>query len=59
MNKNNTKAEEQLKKVNEAYAVLKDMAKRAEYDYLGRQAQEAEIQNKKSAEKTTEISCFQ
>lgn len=55
LNKNNTKAEEQLKKVNEAYAVLKDMAKRAEYDYLGRQAQEAEIQNKKSAEKTTEI----
>ena len=55
LNKNNPKAEEQLKKVNEAYDVLKDLAKRAEYDYLGRLAQEAEIQNKKSAASPTEF----
>lgn len=55
LNKNNPKTEEQLKKVNEAYAVLKDTAKRAEYDYLGKQAQEAEIQNKKSAPTATEV----
>lgn len=46
LNKNNKKSEEQLKKVNEAYAVLKDVGKRAEYDYFGKQAQEAVQQNR-------------
>ena len=41
LNKNNPKSEELLKKVNEAYSVLKDEKKRAEYDYFGKQAQEA------------------
>lgn len=42
---NDKKSEEKLKKVNEAYNVLKDEKKRAEYDFFGKQAKEAEQQN--------------
>lgn len=53
LNENNKKSEEKLKKVNEAYAVLKDVAKRAEYDYLGKQALEAEKQSRTSQSEKT------
>lgn len=42
---NDKKSEEKLKKVNEAYNVLKDEKKRAEYDFFGKQAKEAERQS--------------
>ena len=42
---NDKKSEEKLKKVNEAYNVLKDEKKRAEYDFFGKQAKEAELQS--------------
>ncbi len=35
-NKGSAKKEEKLKQINEAYATLKDVGKRAEYDYLQR-----------------------
>jgi len=50
--KNDKKSEEKLKKVNEAYNVLKDVGKRAEYDYFGKQALEAERQSAAQAENT-------
>ena len=50
LNKDNPKAEEQLKKVNEAYGVLKDFAKRAEYDYMGKQEQEISSSPEKTAQ---------
>ena len=40
-NQGNKKSEEKLKQITEAYNVLKDYGKRAEYDYLGQQAQTA------------------
>ena len=40
-NNGDKKSEEKLKKVNEAYAVLKDYGRRAEYDYEGQLAREA------------------
>lgn len=43
--KSNKNAEEKLKAINEAYNVLKDLGKRAEYDYLGRLAQENAVSN--------------
>ena len=39
-NNGDKKSEEKLKKVNEAYAVLKDYGRRAEYDYEGQLARE-------------------
>jgi len=41
LNPGDKKAEEKLKKINAAYDVLGDMAKRAEYDYFGKQAEKA------------------
>ena len=38
--KGDKKAEDKLKKINEAYNTLKDLGKRAEYDYHGRQENE-------------------
>lgn len=38
--KGDKKAEEKLKAINAAYDVLKDLAKRAEYDYLGKTSAE-------------------
>lgn len=35
VNQGDSAAEETLKRINEAYDVLKDLAKRAEYDYMG------------------------
>ena len=35
VNQGDAAAEETLKRINEAYDVLKDLAKRAEYDYMG------------------------
>ena len=45
IHRNDKKSEEKLKKVNETYNVLKDISKRAEYDYFGKQAQETKQQN--------------
>lgn len=45
VNRNNKKAEEKLKKINEAYEVLGNLGKRAEYDYLGKQEEEAKKQS--------------
>ncbi len=56
VNKNDKKSEEQLKKVNEAYAVLKDLAKRAEYDYFGKQAEEAQKQSQNQQPEYTDSS---
>ena len=39
-NNGDKKSEEKLKKVNEAYTVLKDYGRRAEYDYEGQLARE-------------------
>lgn len=41
LNSGDKKAEEKLKKINAAYDVLGDIAKRAEYDYFGQQAEKA------------------
>ena len=41
LNPGDKKAEEKLKKINAAYDVLGDLAKRAEYDYFGQQAERA------------------
>ena len=45
IHRNDKKSEEKLKKINETYSVLKDISKRAEYDYFGKQAQEVKRQN--------------
>ncbi|MBO6281772.1 MAG: DnaJ domain-containing protein [Alphaproteobacteria bacterium] len=41
LNPGDKKAEEKLKKINAAYDVLGDLAKRAEYDYFGQQVERA------------------
>ena len=41
VNKNKKQATEKLKQINEAYGVLSNLAKRAEYDYLGRLEEES------------------
>ncbi len=50
-NQGNKKSEEKLKQITEAYNVLKDYGKRAEYDYLGQQAQTAAKTQKPSQTK--------
>lgn len=52
--KGDKKSEEKLKTINEAYNVLKDLAKRVEYDYWGRQAAE----NTQPTQKNTANSPF-
>ena len=51
INKNNKKAEEKLKQINAAYAVLKNYAKRAEYDYHRRNKAINSVENTQAAPK--------